>query len=393
MSRPDSVRRASALLLPIIYLGFVSLGLPDGTWGAAWPSMHRELGLPIGLAGTLTLVGTLLAALSGFASGRVIGRFGTGPVTMVSCAMTGAALLTIANASGFGWLMGATALLGFGAGAVDAGLNGYVARHYSGRHMNWLHACWGVGATAGPIVMGSMIAASGGWRGGYVTIGAVQLTLAAVLALTLGLWAAVPERKVEAVAGEAPRRIPTLTANSPAGWLSAAIFAIYVAVETTAGIWAASVLVEVRSLPPATAAVCVAAYYGSITGGRVLAGVVVDRWGNRRMVRGGLLLAVTGAVLFAVGGPAWLSVVALAMTGLGFAPIYPCLMHEVPRRFAPGSVATVIGRQSGAAYLGAASMPAAAGILAEQSLAGIPWLVAGGIVVLILAVLELDRRS
>lgn len=388
-----SARRVSSFLLPIIYLGFISLGLPDGTWGAAWPSMHRDLGLPIGLAGTLTLVGTLLAAFSGFASGRVIGRFGTGPVTMVSCAMTGAAQLLIANASGFGWLMSATVLLGFGAGAVDAGLNGYVARHYSGRHMNWLHACWGVGATAGPLIMGSMIAASAGWRGGYVTIGAVQLTLAAVLAFTLGLWAAVPERRIEATSGDAPRRTPTLVANSTAGWLSAAIFAVYVAVETTAGIWAASVLVEVRSVAPATAAVCVAAYYGSITGGRILAGVVVDRWGNRRMVRGGLLLAVSGALLFAVDGPAWLSVVALAMTGLGFAPVYPGLMHEVPRRFAPGSVATVIGRQSGAAYLGAASMPAAAGILAQQSLAGIPWLVAGGVVILMLGVLELDRRS
>jgi len=148
-----STRTASFLLLVIVYLAFISIGLPDGTLGVAWPEMHQSLGLPIGMAGLLILVVTLLSAVSSFVSGPIINRFGTGPVVMVSGFATGLALLIYAQANHFYWILLAAAPLGFGAGAVDAGLNGFVARHYSGRHMNWLHACWGIGATGGPLIM------------------------------------------------------------------------------------------------------------------------------------------------------------------------------------------------------------------------------------------------
>ena len=141
--------RASRLLLPVIYLGFISLGLPDGSLGVAWPQMHETLSLPIGLAGPLLLFGTLIGAGSSLNSARLIRRFTTGPVVMVSCALTGIGLLLIANAPAVGWLWLAAGVMGLGAGAVDAGLNGFVAKHYEGRHMSWLHACWGVGATGG----------------------------------------------------------------------------------------------------------------------------------------------------------------------------------------------------------------------------------------------------
>jgi fucose permease len=210
---------------------------------------------------------------------------------------------------------------------------------------------------------------------------------------TMRLWSLVPERQFSDMHGSGDGRKASHAANSYAGLLSAAIFALYVAVEGTMGLWAATVLVVDRSFAPATAAVCAAAYYGSIMGGRFLTGFIVERFGNRPLVRIGGLLALTGAAVFAFADSAWIAAFALLLTGLGFAPIYPCLMHEVPRRFAPDAVQTVIGRQSGAACLGGATMPALAGLVAQKWLAGVPWLIAGGVVVLIAGIRDLDRRS
>lgn len=388
--------RASLLLLPVIYLGFVSLGLPDGTLGVAWPRMYPALHLPVGLAGTLVLVGTLFSAVSSFSSGRIIARFHTGPVVLVSCALTGSGLMLLAHAQSLAWLWLAAVPLGFGAGAVDTGLNGYVARHYSARHMNWLHACWGVGATCGPLVMTQALAGGSGWRHGFFVLGAAQLALAVVFLATLKLWdAAAASRPAETPHDPAkPAAVPTTPAQSEAGWLSAAIFALYVAVEGTTGVWAATVLVVARGVAPEIAGPCAAAYYGSIMTGRVLTGFLVERWGNRRPVAVGLAVALLGAVLFTQAQSVAVAAGALVLLGLGFAPVYPCLMHEVPRRFAPGAAMTVIGRQSGASYLGGAILPAAAGGLAQEvSLASVTWAVAGGVVLLALAIRRLNRLT
>ena len=392
---PGVPPRASRFLLPIIYLGFISLGLPDGTLGVAWPQMHQSLQLPIGLAGTLMLVVTVLSGLSSFSSGAILRRCQTGPVVLVSCTLTGSALLLISQAQNLGWLLLAAAPLGFGAGAVDTGLNSYVARHYSGRHMNWLHACWGIGATCGPLLMTNALSTRFGWRGGYATIAGIQLGLALIFLLTLRLWAtqpAIPTTAGAPAAGQS--RGGTLPANSAAGWLSAVVFVLYVAAELTAGLWAGTILVETRGLSVATAGLCTTVYYGAITGGRILVGFFVDRWGNRRLVTLGLGLALPGALLFTqAASPGW-AAGALLLLGLGFAPIYPCLMHEVPRRFAPEAVLTVIGRQSGASYVGGAIFPAAAGWLAMQtSLACIPWLVVVGIGLMALTIHRLNRLT
>lgn len=385
--------RASTFLLVVIYLGFISLGLPDGTLGVAWPQMHQSLRLPIGLAGTLLLVITLLATVSGFSSGRVIARFRTGPVVLASCVLTGSALLVISYAHGLPWLMLAALPLGLGAGAVDAGLNGYVARHYSGRHMSWLHACWGIGATCGPLIMSAALTHPSGWRDGYLTLGAIQLTLAALFLVTLRLWTVVPERSHAEAAVHTNGRPPTMLANSFPGWLSAAIFATYVGVETTAGLWASSILVVSRGVSLETAGLCGAAYYGSITAGRILTGFIVDRFGNRRLVNLGATVAFLGAVLFCFAPNTPIAALALILLGLGFAPVYPGLMHEVPRRFAPESVQVVIGRQSGASYLGAAFLPAAAGSLAQLSLESIAWALIAGVLLLALSIRRLDRLT
>ncbi len=386
--------RAATLLLPIIYLGFISLGLPDGTFGVAWPQLHRSLNLPIGLAGPLLLVITLLAAFSGFSSGRVIARFKTGPVVLVSCVLTGSALVAISYAPNLLWLALAALPLGLGAGSVDAGLNGYVARHYSGRHMSWLHACWGIGATGGPLLMAYYLGRyNDGWRHGYFGLGCIQLSLAVLFLATLRMWSAVPERTFADNAAQLTGPIPTTRANSPAGWLSAAIFTIYVGVETTAGLWASSILVVARGVPIDTAGRCAAAFYAAITVGRLLNGFVVDRFGNRRLVTLGAVLGLIGATLFVFAPNTPVAALALAVFGLGFAPVYPGLMHEVPRRFEPNSVQTVIGRQSGASYVGAAFLPAAAGSLAQFSLEALSWLIAAGALLLLLAIQRLNRLT
>lgn len=359
--------RATRWLLPIIYLGFVSLGLPDGTLGVAWPRMHVDLQLALGLAGPLMLWVTLFSAGSSFGSGRVIKRLGEGPVVMVSCVMTGGALLMISQAAAVGWLLLAALPLGLGAGAVDAGLNGYVARHYSGRHMNWLHACWGIGATFGPLAMAQVVELDGGWRLGYTLLGGAQLGLAVLFLVTLSWWKAVPERTAEEAAKQAGGVLPTVPANSLAGWLSAGIFGVYVAIEMSAGLWLATYLVVERAVAVGPAGLAVSLYFGSITGGRIATGFVVDRWGNRRVVAGGTLLAIVGGVVLCL--PVGLPVLMLAVLalGLGFAPIYPGLMHEVPKRFAPIAVQAVISRQIGAAYVGGALVPAAAGWIVQAS--------------------------
>lgn len=386
-------RRRSLLLLIVIYLGFISLGLPDGALGVAWPEIYPELRLPIGLAGVIVTLGTILTSVAAFNSGTIIGRWGTGPVVLMSGVLTASGMLLISRAQGAWWLYAAALPLGLGAGAVDAGLNGYVARHYTARHMNWLHACWGIGATGGPFVLGWALSAGFGWRGGYLTISALQGGLALLFLLTLGLWSKVPEQTAAPHVDAATGRAPTMLANSFAGWLSPAIFALYVAVEFTLGVWAGTLLVAGRGVSPERAALCVAAFFGAITVGRIAVGFVSERWGNRRLVNTGALVALAGVVGFIFAPGVGLAGAALAVAGLGLAPIYPGLMHEVGRRFAPDAVQTVVGRQSGGGAIGAAVMPAFAGWLAQTALPAVPWLALGTLVVLIAAIRKLDRLT
>ena len=380
------------LLLAVIYLGYFSIGLPDGSFGLAWPSIYPELALPVGLAGTILIFGTIISGLSGFSSSALLRRVGTGPVVMASCALTGSGMLLIGNAhSGF-LLFLAAVPLGIGAGAVDASLNGFVARHYSGRHMNWLHACWGIGATAGPLLVGFAMTAGGGWRAGYWTLAGIQLSLSLLFLCTLSLWKTVPERGPGAD-GSAATILPTRRANSLPGYLSMLAFVLYVGVETMTGLWIATRLIVGCGFDNATASLCTAAYYGSITGGRILVGVVVDRFGNRRLIRVGLVLALAGALLFTFAWSPVSAFAGLVLLGAGYAPVYPCLMHEVPRRFAPDEVGRMIARQTGSSYIGGATMPVAAGWFAAHAMGLLPWLTVAGTAVLGVCIVALDRST
>lgn len=355
-----------ALLLATVYLAFISLGLPDSVLGVAWPGMRASLGQDLASAGLITLVLTVGSALSSFVGGRVLARWGTGPVVTVSGLLTGLALLGFALSPSFALLLLLAVPLGLGAGAVDARLNQFVAAHYSARHMNWLHGCWGVGATLGPLIMASALTSATGWRQGYLWIGGVQLGLVLLFLLVLPLW-----QRHQAQAAESAAVSPT-TPKGPAPtlalWLAPALYLAYAAVEISIGLWAGSLLVDGRGLDAKTAALWVSCFFGAIMLGRFATGLLTLRLGNRQLVRLGIAVASVGAALFSSNAlPAPLSLAGLVLLGLGCAPIYPCLMHETARRFEPVTAAKVISRQVGFAYVGAAIVPAALGYLATAA--------------------------
>lgn len=350
-------------LLALVYFAFISLGLPDSVLGVAWPAMRLDLGQSLETAGLITFILTACSAASGFASGHVLARLGTGRVVAISGFLTGLALLGFAYAPSFYWVLLLTVPLGLGAGSVDAGLNHFVAQHYDARHMNWLHGCWGIGATMGPIIMGSALGGSAGWQGGYRTIAIIQLALALLFVLNLRLWQKAPQQRAAAPSGSgdaALRKRPPAWAP----WVAALLYLVYTTIELGVGLWAASILVDGRGKDPVSAGVWVACYFGAIMLGRFAIGLVADRLGNRVLVRAGLVTALVGAVLFGIGGlPDMLSLPGLVLLGLGCAPIYPSLMHEATRRFDPDTARRVIGRQVAFSYVGCALGPAALGLL------------------------------
>ena len=353
-------------LLAIIYLAFVTLGLPDGVLGVAWTAMRLDLHQPLAAVGLLTITLTLSSGVSTLFSAQVLNKLGTGPVVMISGFLTGLALLGFSMAPALGWLLALAVPLGLGAGAVDAGLNHFVAAHYSSRHMNWLHGCWGIGATLGPLIMGASLAAAG-WHSGYRTIAALQLALAVVLLLSLSLWNRENAKPPAARHSDA-QQARLKPVSTLATWLAPLAFLLYVAIEAGTGLWAASILVNNRGTSAATAGWWVSFFFGAITVGRFGIGLVANRLGNRRLIRLGVLTATAGAVVFAIPWmPAALSLAGLIVMGLGCAPIYPSMMHETARRFPSNLTAKVIGRQVGLSYVGSATVPAACGLLATYA--------------------------
>lgn len=358
---------AHTVLLGLVYLSFISIGLPDGMLGVAWPAIRLQMDQPLAAVGAITMTMTACSAASSLMAAAIVQRLGTGAVVAGSCTLTALGLLGFSLAPSFGWLVLLAVPLGLGAGAVDASLNHFVSAHYSSRHMNWLHGFWGVGATTGPLVMGMALASAGGWAAGARSIGLMQLTLALVLFATVSLWSQETARApTDARPPEPARAHPAPPAL--ATWLAPLCFLFYVSAEMGTGLWAASILVSDRGLTAAGAGFWVSLYFGAITAGRFAVGLVANRIGNRRLVRLGIGLAMAGAFLFA--WPALfgeLSRLGLVLMGLGCAPIFPSLMHETARRFPPETLRRLIGRQMTCAYIGSSVVPAAFGVLAASA--------------------------
>ncbi|HWI63416.1 MAG TPA: MFS transporter [Symbiobacteriaceae bacterium] len=358
----------ATILLVIIYLAFISLGLPDSLLGAAWPVMRPNLGAPLGMAGVLSMTVTVGTILSSLVSGAVVKRLGTGRVTLISCFMTAAALLGYSYAPSIAWLIVCAIPLGLGAGSVDAALNHYVATRYQAHHMSWLHCFWGVGATTGPMIMAVFLSGDGSWRHGYLAVSGIQFTLVVLLAATLRFWGR--PAAVESTASDTPVRSAGM--GLPKGMTYALIsFLLYCGVEATAGLWGSSYLVNMKGLLADDAARWVSIYYAGITIGRLVTGFITFKVSNRLLIRGGQLTALAGTLLLLLPLPTGFTLAGLLITGLGLAPIYPCMLHETPVRFGEEHAGRIMGYQMAVAYTGSTLMPPLLGLLAGLSTIGL----------------------
>lgn len=346
-----------ALLLAIIYIAFISLGLPDSLIGSAWPVMYGELGVPISYAGIITMIiagGTIVSSLL---SDRLTRKFGAGLVTAASVLMTAAALFGFSVSHSFLLLCLWAAPYGLGAGAVDAALNNYVALRYASRHMSWLHCFWGVGAAVSPYIMSYCLTGGLGWSSGYRAVSIVQAVLTAGLFLSLPLWK--HRGKERAREGRAAKALTLPQALKIKGVPSVLVtFFAYCALEQTTGLWASSYLVQFRGIGAETAARFASLFYLGITFGRFLCGFVADRVGDKRLIRAGIVTTIAAVLLIAlpVSNNAF-ALAGLLIVGFGCAPVYPCVIHSTPANFGQEHSQAIIGIQMASAYVGTTLMP------------------------------------
>lgn len=402
---------ATIFLLIVIYLAYLSLGLPDGLTGVAWPEMRITFNLPLAGAGFLTIIGTIGSTIASFSSGHILRRIKTGPLVLLSCLLTGVSIFLYGFAGNFWFLVMLTIPMGFGAGAVDAAMNHYVARHFTSKHMNWLHAFWGMGAFAGPLLMTFAITSLGSWRNGYHIVGIIQLVLAVIFFLSLRVWTirdshpptqtvlsstsgtnnesnnpAQPNAKkvispheIRAERDTITDPVPTI--NSKLGeklrlaasevfsrkglFYAIATFFFYVGAEAVLGLWSATYFREVRHVTVKSAGLWVSLYYAMITVGRIFIGFFVEKIGATRAIKIGVAISILGfAVLITPIYPYIFCPIGIALIGFGFAPLYPCVMQDTPLRF--GSFAIIAtGYQMGFANIGYTLLPILVALVAD----------------------------
>ncbi|GAA0181752.1 MFS transporter [Clostridium sediminicola] len=359
------------VLLIIIYLAFISLGLPDSLLGVTWPIMQAEWGMALDAVGLVAILITGSTIVSSFLSGHIIKKFGTGKVTFLSCAMTGGALLGFSFAPSYVWLLILAFPLGFGAGSVDTALNNYVALHFKAHHMNWLHSFWGIGATLGPLIMAQALLLTSSWRLGYRTIAFIQLVIAIILFISLPLWKkhanSVKQRDKEEIneVKETPKGKNVFKINGVKYALLTFLF--YCATELSVGLWGSSFLVKIKNLPVETAASWVAMYYGGITLGRFISGFISFKLNNTQMIRLGIKIALTGTILLLLPLPNFALASSFVLIGLGLSPIFPAMIHATPSRFGKSQSQVIIGYQMGFAYIGNAFLPPLFGVVAKNT--------------------------
>lgn len=359
-----STTRGSLLLLA--YLGFISLGLPDGLLGVGWPSIRADFDVPTEAVGFLLAVGTAGYLSSSVAAGFTIARLGVGWLLAGSTALVSLALLGYTVSPGLAVMAALSVLVGLGSGAIDSGLNAYAASAFGPRHMNWLHAFFGLGMTMGPLIMTGVLQGGLSWRWGYGLVAAAQALLAVAFVLTARSWGRRPVTVADAAgpattAGAGQRGRDTL--RMPAVWVGTVAFFVYTGVEVAAGLWAFLLLTEGRQLSPAVAGTCVSAYWGSLFVGRVVFGLVSERISNARVLTATIVGMVIGSALVAVPGAAWVAVLGLGLIGFSAAPVFPLLTLTTAERVGGAHADRAIGMQIGAAGLGAAALPAGIGVL------------------------------
>jgi fucose permease len=355
-------------LVILAYVAFIALGMPDGLLGVAWPSIRTSFSIPLDAIGMLLTASVAGYMTSSFMSGPLIARLGVGRVLAASCAMTGVALIGYTLAP-FWWMMVLLGILaGLGAGAIDAGLNTYVAANFGEGLMQWLHASYGIGVTLGPIIMTIALTTQDSWQLGYRVVGGFQLALAACFVATLPMW----NQKDASTGSDEPKRLTDYktpmgeTLRQPRVWLSALLFFLYCGAEVSFGVWTYSLLVESRGFTPAVAGLWAGSYWATFTIGRIVAGLYAKRVGVNLMVLGGLVGALCGVALLVWNPSQSANLLAVALIGFSIAPIFPALMSGTSQRVGAHFAANTIGLQMAATGLGAAVIPSLAGILARQ---------------------------
>ena len=355
------------LLLTIIYLAFISLGLPDSLLGSAWPSMYTELSVPISYAGMISMIIAVGTIVSSLLSERLTKKLGTGRVTALSVLTTAVALFGFSVSHSFAALCLWAVPYGLGAGSVDASLNNYVALHYASRHMSWLHCMWGLGASVGPYIMGFALSGGQGWNMGYRYIAVIQIALTAVLLFSLPLWERKHMEGAE-VSGDAHTGAPLALRQIiriPGAKEVMITFFCYCALEQTTGLWASSYLVLRWGLAAERAAGFASLFFIGITAGRALGGFLTMRLGDTQMIRLGQAIILAGAVFLMLPVGESTALLGLILVGLGCAPIYPSIIHSTPTHFGRDKSQAVIGVQMASAYVGTCVMPPVYGFLAN----------------------------
>lgn len=379
------------LLLAIIYLAFISLGLPDSLLGSAWPTMYIQFDVPISYAGIISMIISAGTIISSLQSDRLTKKLGTGKVTAISVAATAVALFGFSFSHSF-WALCLWAIpYGLGAGSVDASLNNYVALHYESRHMSWLHCMWGVGATAGPYIMGIALSMGQGWNMGYRYIGIIQVILTSALIFSLPLWKGrTEETEVEelqtdpAENGKKVLSVREILKISGAREVMLCFFC-YCALEQTAGLWASSYLTLHKGVSSEMAAIFASLFYIGITVGRAISGFITMKLNDIQMIRLGQGIIVAGIAAMILPGSSILAMAGLILIGLGCAPIYPCVIHSTPAHFGADKSQAIIGVQMAFAYIGTMLMPPLFGMIARGiSVALLPFYLFAILVVMII---------
>lgn len=382
------------LLLAIIYLSFISLGLPDALLGSAWPTMYPEFGVPVSYMGAISMIISLGTIVSSLQSDRLTRKLGTGKVTAFSVACTAIALLGFSFAHSF-WELCLWAIpYGLGAGSVDASLNNYVALHYKSRHMSWLHCMWGIGATIGPYIMGYALTGGAGWNSGFRYVAFLQMALTAILLISLPLWKGqyIRVERKEAKQGKALslREIFRI----PGAKEVMLCFFCYCGIEQTAGLWASSFLTLQKGISADTTASLASMFYLGITLGRAVCGFITFKLNDTQMIRLGQGIIAVGVLALLLPGPNFVAMAGLILIGLGCAPIYPCIIHSTPAHFGEEKSQAVIGVQMACAYVGSLLLPPLFGLIANHISAA--WLPGYLLVILVLMICmheKLERKT
>ena len=353
-------------LLFVIYLAFISLGLPDSLLGSAWPIIRRQISVPLSYSGIVFMIISVGTVISSLNSDRLIRRFGTGKVTAASTLTTVLALFGFSISNSFISLCLCAVPYGLGAGSIDAALNNYVALHYESRHMSWLHCMWGIGAATGPLLMSLALSNFNDWHLGYHYVGIIQALLTVILFISLPLWKKDKEEENEESKAQQKKSFREVIRISGVIEMMLAFFC-YCALEQTTGLWASSWLVGVKNIDATIAARFAALFYTGITIGRAISGFITFRLNDSQMVRLGQGIIAAGLFMLVQNFSGALSLFGLILIGLGCAPIYPSMIHSVPGRFRVENSQAIVGIQMASAYIGTSLMPPLFGWLTRYS--------------------------